>query len=100
MKHLKRQFVQHPAAALESPERRRWMHSVRQQIRACDWHERDAQGREPQEFVVMHPLDRAAWLKNGPCEGCPCEPWCDTPCSLRLRWWNDVVGVVRRRLRG
>ena len=96
MKHLKKQFAVHPALGLDALDRGAWMASIRRQIRACDWHDRN----EAQDvgFRLLHPVERALWLKNGPCPGCPCEPWCDTPCSLRLRWWDDRMALLRRKM--
>ena len=57
------------------------------------WAEVDAQGRrEPEKFVYEMPH-----LIKSPCDGCPCEDWCDTPCSLRIKWWDARMGLLRRR---
>ena len=88
MKHLKKKFVQHPAANLDTPERRCWMQSMRQQIRACDWHAQDEQGRAPTEFVVMHPVDRAlgALVSHGATRPAACA------CVGGTMWWKLCGG--------
>ena len=92
MKHLKKQYVQHSMTPARGAERRAWMEQVRRDMAAFDWHMRDTDAVE-----TLHPDRWRVWLRNGPCKGCPCEPWCDVPCSLRLRWWDDVLAQLRRR---
>ncbi len=57
------------------------------------WAQMDEKGRqEPKRFVYGLPHEY-----KSPCEGCLCEGWCDTPCSLRLKWWDARMGRIRRR---
>ena len=56
------------------------------------WAQMDEKGRqEPKGFVYGLPHEN-----KSPCEGCLCESWCDTPCSLRLKWWDARIGRYRR----
>ena len=56
-------------------------------VNAYAWAQRDELGRqEPKGFVYELPH-----MVKSPCAGCLCERWCDTPCSARLRWWDQRV---------
>ena len=56
------------------------------------WARMDELGRqEPKGFVIGLPHEY-----KSPCDGCLCEKWCDTPCSLRLKWWDARIGRLRR----
>lgn len=56
------------------------------------WAQMDELGRqEPKGFVIALPHER-----KSPCIGCMCESWCDTPCSLRIKWWDAQIGRLRR----
>ena len=57
------------------------------------WAQMDELGRqEPKGFVYGAPHEY-----KSPCAHCLCEKWCDTPCSLRLKWWDARMGQIRRR---
>ena len=57
------------------------------------WAKRDELGREePANFCYELPH-----MVKSPCQGCMCEAWCDTPCSLRIKWWDARVGRLRKR---
>ena len=57
------------------------------------WAQMDEQGRqEPKGFVYGLPHE-----DRSPCDHCLCSAWCDTPCSLRLKWWDARMGRIRRR---
>ena len=57
------------------------------------WAQMDELGRqEPKGFVYGLPHE-----DRSPCDHCLCSRWCDTPCSLRLKWWDARMGRIRRR---
>ena len=57
------------------------------------WARVDEAGRqEPAHFLYELPH-----RIQSPCRGCPCRSWCDTPCSLRLKWWDCRMDVLRRK---
>lgn len=56
------------------------------------WHQMDRKGREESHFTYELPH-----IVASPCDGCRCESWCDTPCSLRLKWWDERMELIRRR---
>lgn len=57
------------------------------------WAQMDEMGRqEPKGIPIALPHE----IKS-PCEGCLCQRWCDTPCSLRLKWWDARMGRIKRR---
>lgn len=59
------------------------------------WKKMDELGREePGCFRYELPH-----MVKSPCVGCVCECWCDTPCSLRLRWWDARIGRLRHAAR-
>ena len=56
------------------------------------WAQMDEMGRqEPKGILITLPHE-----VKSPCIGCMCESWCDTPCSLRLKWWDARIGRLRR----
>lgn len=56
------------------------------------WDQMDRQGRiAPEKFQYELPH-----MVRSPCVDCLCRAWCDTPCSLRLQWWDRNVGKGRR----
>lgn len=58
------------------------------------WAVRDEMGREePKVFVYCQPH-----MVKSPCAFCPCESWCDVPCSLRIKWWDARIGSLRRKI--
>lgn len=59
------------------------------------WRLRDELGRE-EPRVQLHPDAWRRWLKEGPCESCPCARRCDEICALRARWWDDCMERLRR----
>lgn len=57
------------------------------------WAIRDEMGREePKNFCYELPH-----MVKSPCVDCMCEKWCDTPCSLRIKWWDARIGRMRKR---
>lgn len=63
-------------------------------VNAYAWRCMDELGRrEPTHFCYDQPH-----MIKSPCHGCRCAAWCHTPCSLRLRWWDQRMAAVRRRL--
>ena len=58
------------------------------------WAVRDEMGRqEPKGFCYELPH-----MVKSPCQGCPCESWCDTPCSARLKWWDRKMENVKLKM--
>ena len=58
------------------------------QIRSCVWNEIDRRGKQSFCHYLPHEL-------KDPCSTCVCKDWCDTPCSLRLAWWNNRMAQIR-----
>lgn len=54
------------------------------------WQKEDARGKKHFTYELPH-------MQESPCEGCHCESWCDTPCSRRLKWWDERMDIIRRR---
>ena len=63
------------------------LRKVAQDLLEEGWRIRDQE--RPNGIQVVRPEEVRRWRKEGPCPGCPCEPWCDRICSLRARWWDD-----------
>ena len=60
------------------------------------WAKMDELGRqEPKSFCYELPH-----MVKSPCESCCCRDWCDTACSLRIKWWDARIGRLRRRMKG
>ena len=57
------------------------------------WHQMDKKGYQSRCFTYELPHMAAS-----PCKGCCCESWCDTPCALRLKWWDERMARIRRRI--
>lgn len=71
--------------------RRKW-----KQINDYIWRYQNEKGK-PRPFHYPHPHE--ATLQNDPCRSCPCRSWCDTPCTLRLQWWDIKMAQLRKALR-
>ena len=64
---------------------------ARKQIQSCVWNKIDLQGKKAFCYLLPHELE-------DPCATCVCKNWCDTPCSLRLNWWDNRMAQIRRTL--
>lgn len=64
-------------------------------IRAYLWRQRDDLGKQkhPRCFYYSLPHEQ-----EDPCLKCNCAVWCDTPCSLRLHWWDVTMERLRKTL--
>lgn len=64
-------------------------------IRDYFWQKRDDLGkqRHPRYFYYALPHEQC-----NPCDKCICAAWCNTPCSLRLHWWDVSMARLRRQL--
>lgn len=78
---------------MDCPRWQEWFLESWEGVNRYLWAEIDARGRtEPEKFYYDQPH-----MIKSPCETCPCAAWCDTPCSLRLKWWDARMGMLRRR---
>lgn len=79
--------------AVECPKWQMWFLESWACVNRYAWAIRDEMGREePKNFLYGQPHEY-----KSPCLGCPCESWCDTPCSLRLKWWDRQMAIIRKR---
>lgn len=62
-------------------------------VNRAAWAEMDALGRRPREKFCYDPPH----MVKSPCDSCRCGAWCDTPCSLRIKWWDARMGAMRKR---
>lgn len=75
---------------MECPKWQVWFLESWAAVNRRAWYLMDQQGRgEPEKFQYELPH-----MVRSPCVDCRCSPWCDTPCSQRLKWWDQRV---RRR---
>ena len=56
------------------------------------WQQRDELGREEPNYFTY----QLAHENVSPCDSCRCASWCDTPCSFRLRWWDQRMARLRK----
>lgn len=61
------------------------------QIQSSVWNEIDRRGKQSFCYYLPHEL-------KDPCSNCVCKDWCNTPCSLRLAWWNNRMAQIRATL--
>ena len=81
---------------LHCPRWKAWFLESWAAVNHYGWAVRDELGREePRVFVYDQPH-----MIKSPCCGCPCAGWCDTPCSLRIKWWDARIGALKRKLGG
>lgn len=69
---------------------RSW-NAATKQIQSCVWNEINRRGQQSFRYLLPHEL-------KDPCSNCVCKDWCDTPCSLRLAWWNNRIAQIRAAL--
>jgi hypothetical protein len=50
------------------------------------------------KFRYEHPDDNRRYLRTSPCEGCIVAEYCDTPCPVYLKWWDERMAWFRRKL--
>ena len=75
------------------PRWQSWFLEAWEGIHRSLWLEMDAQGRmEQRKFYYDQPH-----MIKGPCDTCGCRDWCDVPCSLRRKWWDGQMEILRRR---
>ena len=78
---------------MDCPQWQVWFLESWGRVNRYAWAIRDEMGREePRGFVYGLPHEY-----KSPCESCPCSAWCDTPCSLRLKWWDRQMAILRKR---
>lgn len=65
----------------------RWDRSCKV-LRDHAWAQADNSGKASFRYCLPHEV-------KDPCENCVCREWCDTPCSLRLNWWNYRMALIR-----
>lgn len=79
----------------ECPQWQAWFSqnwtAATKQIQSSAWNEIDRRGRQSFCYYLPHEL-------KDPCSNCVCKDWCDTPCSLRLAWWNNRMAQIRATL--
>jgi hypothetical protein len=44
---------------------------------------------------VYHPDEYRRYLHRGPCGDCPVKGFCDTPCQVYLRWYDERMSLFR-----
>jgi len=77
---------------LECPKWQTWFLESWARVNQYAWAQMDELGREePRSFVYGLPHEY-----KSPCETCRCSDWCDTPCSLRIKWWDARIGRLRK----
>jgi hypothetical protein len=65
-------------------------------LRAYLWKKRDDLGKQRHRKYFYYVLPHE---QKDPCEKCVCAAWCDTPCSLRLHWWDITMVKLLRMIR-
>lgn len=60
-----------------------------QDLREKTWRHVDQSGKNAFRYELPHEV-------KDPCKTCICQAWCNTPCSLRLKWWNICMRFLRR----
>ncbi len=60
------------------------------------WEQIDRQGRvDSGKFTYELPH-----MRRSPCVDCSLQGWCTRACSKRLRWWDEEMNRLRRKLGG
>lgn len=81
----------------------RWWHRryLRHQKKINGYARKHLCPREERDAIrVFHPEEYRRYLKQGPCPDCPVNGFCDTPCQVYLRWYDDRMTLLRQLLTG
>ena len=88
-----------PCEGLPCDNWQRWFvkkwNSTTRKIHRCLWKKMDNIGKQGYHRKFRYALPHEY---TDPCKECICRQWCDTPCSLRLKWWDVSMARIRKAL--